>query len=135
MMTLTTEQIINVIKQLTKDPDFLENEPISDIIETDWDHFLSSRRSMYPPEDTQKYQDIDERRKHLNSSIVCLIQKQSDKQRADKTFDEIEECFTSREANSNDFSFEKGIVEGFILAFNLFAPRLLDRLDSKINIT
>lgn len=127
-MTLTTEQIMNIIKHIVKDQDFLENEPTSDIIETDWNHFISSRRSMYPPEETQDYRDNNERIKHLNASIVCLIHKNNDKHTAEKIFEYIDECFTSIYAESNGYAFERGILEGFILAFNLLAPRLVNIL-------
>jgi hypothetical protein len=127
-MTLTTEEITKIVQHIVGNLDFKVYDQKSDDLETDWDHFVSQRRYSYEPESTQKYQDIEERRQHLEASIVCLIRNPSDKQIAQKTFEDIEECFFNRENESNGYEFERGLMEGFILAFNLLAPRLTDMI-------
>jgi 6-pyruvoyl-tetrahydropterin synthase len=119
-MTLDNDQIKKIIQQLLGSLDFRLMDQ-----QTDLDQYISERRGSYEPESTQNYQDIEDRRKHLEASVVCLIRNPADKCIAEKTFQDIEECFYNRENESNWYEFEKGIAEGFLLAFNLLAPKLI----------
>jgi hypothetical protein len=101
----------------------------TDDFETDWDHFIGQRREFYQPQEMQKYKDIEERRKHLEASIVCLIRNQSDKHSAEETFLDIEQCFFDREDQSNLYEFEKGVAEGFFTGFQFVSAEVNSRWD------
>jgi hypothetical protein len=72
--------------------------------------FFLERTDQFFPDQNPEYQKIEEKRKSLEQSILKLVP-MDDRGKAEKIFNDIEECFFNREHNSNKTCYQQGFSE------------------------
>lgn len=128
MMILTPDQILKSIKFLTSMDDFTNHNPSSEQLIPDWEQYIHQRMSVYAPEmENREYQALSAKKSQLQTMLLQLIK--TDKlQEAHILTNQITDLNVSLEVVATEYLFERGILEGFLLAHYILGPMILNVL-------
>jgi hypothetical protein len=119
-ITLNNDQIEENVIKLIKHHEFKDIDQEQNLCD-----LLAELHNGYFPENSPTHKNLENRRKHLEESVMCLITSPSDQSRARENFEAIEDCFSDSEIESNDTCFYQGVAEGFRLCINILRPVLI----------